>query len=325
MTLYREAGFLEWGLLLSFVLFYLIFLGRIFWISRRLRLFSKSFLVKLLLRSTYFLLLLWALLGPSFGKMAREVQSVGKDIYVLVDLSHSMNAFDVQPSRLEKVKFELKKVVSAFSADRIGLIVFSSDAFLQCPLTYDNAALMMFLETLHTGLVSNTGTDFLPPLRMALTKHEKATEKKGGAQKEQSKIILLVSDGEDFGEETVSVAEKIKDSGVKLFTLGVGTAKGSKILEGGSFKRDKKGNDVVSALNAKALQKLSDITGGQYFELSENRNQVGQMIEAIGQIKGEFRDKRQVDVSANKYYYFLALAILLIALDILFTVRIIKL
>ncbi len=111
-----------------------------------------------------------ALLGPAFGEARREVQSVGKDIFLAIDLSQSMNANDVQPTRLEKMKFELKNIVGTFTSDRIGLIIFSSEAFMQCPLTYDQNALNIFIETLHSGLVPNTGTDFGPPLKMALEK-----------------------------------------------------------------------------------------------------------------------------------------------------------
>jgi len=248
MTLYREIGFFELGLIALFAVLYLLFLWRTFWIFKRMKTSSKAFLFKLVMRSVYFALIVFALLGPSFGEMKREVKSVGKDIYLAVDLSRSMDAFDIQPSRIEKVKFELKNVVNAFSSDRIGLIIFSSDAFLQCPLTYDNNALMMFIETLNTNLVSNTGTDFSPPLRMALMKHTNADENTQSL-KEQSKIILLVSDGEDFGEETAAVASEIKEQGIKLFTLGVGTSQGSKIPTGYRFKRDNEGNDAVSILN----------------------------------------------------------------------------
>lgn len=323
MTLYRDIGFFEIGLIAVFALLYLLFLWRTFRIFNKMKTSSKSFLFKLVLRTFYFILLLFAFLGPSFGEMKREVKSVGKDIYLLVDLSRSMDAVDISPSRIEKVKFELKNVVNAFSSDRIGLIIFSSDAFIQCPLTYDNNALMMFIETLNTNLVSNTGTDFSPALQMALMKHTEAEE--GKSLKKQSKIILLVSDGEDFGEETAAVANEVKEQGIKLFTLGVGTAKGSKIPTGYRFKRDQQGNDVISTLNSNALKKLSEITNGSYFELSSKKNDVARMIESISQIEGEFRDARQVDVAANKYYYFLFLAIVLMFIDVLITVKIVKL
>ena len=99
----------------------------------------------------------------SFGETTKEVKSMEKDVFICVDLSQSMNAFDIQPSRIERVKFELKNIIEAFNSDRKGLIMFSNEAFMQCPLTYDNNALALFIQTLNTSLVPNTGTDFAPP------------------------------------------------------------------------------------------------------------------------------------------------------------------
>lgn len=240
---------------------------------------------------------------------------------VVLDLSESMNAFDIAPTRLEKVKFELKNIVEAFSSDRIGIVIFSSEAFMQCPLTYDQNALFLFIETLHTGLVPNTGTDFGPGLGMALDKLE---DNEGSSIQQKSKVIILVSDGEDFGDETTSMADKIKERGIRLFTLGIGTERGSKIRTRQGFKKDNNGRDVVSKLNDRSLKSLAASTGGQYFEINETHNDVSRLINTIGSIEGEVRDTRQVDVSANKYYYFLGFALFLLLLDGLITMRTIK-
>ena len=219
-----------------------------------------------------------ALLGPSFGDTTREVKSIGKDIFICIDLSESMNAVDVQPSRLEKVKFELKNIAEAFSSDRIGLIMFSNEAFMQCPLTYDNNALTLFIQSLNTDLVPSTGTDFGPPLKMALNK---LTDEKQSQAKQTSKIIILISDGEDFGEETEDVSNEVESSGIKLFTLGVGTERGSKIPTRRGFKKSRSGEDVISQLNDSSLKKLAADTGGKYFEINESRNDVSRLISAI--------------------------------------------
>ena len=323
MTLYRNIGFVELTLIFGFISFYLLYIIRVYKITLK---FKKSSLVailsKLIIRISYCSLMLFALLDPSFGEMKKEIQAVGKDIYFAVDLSLSMNAQDIQPSRLEKTKFELKKLVKAFNSDRLGLIIFSSDAFLQCPLTFDNSAISLFINSLNTGLISNAGTDFTPPLRMALKKHEDLNNQIRTKQK--SKIIILVSDGEDFGEETEVIANQIKDKGIKLFTLGVGTHKGSKILQGYKHKRDKKGNDVVSKLNSEALKKLSKLTGGKYFELSKNRNDISRLINSINNIEGEFRSSKKIDVAANKYYYFLFVALAFMLIDIIISLKIIR-
>ena len=324
MSLYRNLGFTEMGLIIGFIFFYLLYLYRVYTVTQKLK--NNSFgavITKLTIRTLYFSLMIFALLAPSFGEVKKEIKTVGKDIYFAVDLSLSMDAIDIQPSRLEKLKFELKKITNAFSSDRLGLIVFSSDAFLQCPLTFDNAATNLFVNSLNTGLVSNAGTDFAPPLQMALKRLDIPDDKK--SVKKNAKIIILISDGEDFGEETEAVANEIKEAGIKLFTLGIGTKKGGKIPKGYQFKRDKVDNDVITKLDAKPLRKLSDLTDGKYFEVSDKKNDISRLISAINSIEGELRNTKKVDVSANKYHYFLFVAFILIVIDVLLTLKVIKL
>jgi Ca-activated chloride channel family protein len=274
--------------------------------------------IKLLLRTVYFTLFIIAILGPSFGGSKKEIKSVGKDIMLCVDLSKSMDAFDIQPTRLEKVKFELKKIVSSFNSDRIGVIIFSSEAFMQCPLTYDQNALNLFIETMNSSLVPGGGTDFGPPLKMALNKLDEDTD--GPALQSKSKIIILISDGEDFGENTTDVADDIENKGYKLFTLGIGTQKGGNIYAGNSLKTDRQGNVILTKLNAKSLKSLASNTGGTYFEINDAKNDVARLINTIGKIEGEVRDARTLDVTANKYFYFLIAAAVLLLVDILLNI-----
>lgn len=274
------------------------------------------------MRTVYFGLIVAALMGPSFGEASREIKTVGKDIFICVDLSQSMNAVDVQPSRLTKVKFELKNIVEAFNSDRIGLIMFSSESYLQCPLTYDNNALDLFIQTLNTDMVPNFGTDFGPPLDMA---REKLVSDDTVITRSKSKIIILISDGEDFGDNTESVAQEVEDEGISLFTLGVGTKSGSKIPIRTGFKTDQNGNEVVSKLNSKSLEQLAEDTGGEYFEINESRNDTERLINAINRVEGEMRDAKKVDSTQNRYFYFLGAALFLMVMDVLFSVKLIKL
>jgi len=229
-----------------------------------------------------------------------------------------MEAFDVQPTRLEKVKYEMKRIVEAFNSDRVGVIIFSSEAFMQCPLTYDQNALNLFIETMNSSLVPSSGTDFGPPLRMAL---DKLGNQEGSSTQQKSKVIILISDGEDFGDQTTEIDKEIEEKGIKLFTLGVGTEKGSQILTGRGYKTDAQGNPVISKLNSSELKSLASKTNGQYFEINESRNDVAKLINTIGKIEGELRDARFVDVSANRYYFFLLAALILLVLDLLIDVK----
>jgi len=304
-----------------FALFYLLYVIRLLRIRASMRTPISKWLIKFTLRSVYFALMMVALLGPSFGDSTREIKSIGKDMFICVDLSQSMNAFDIQPTRLEKVKFELKNIVEAFSSDRIGLIMFSNEAYMQCPLTYDNNALNLFIQALTTDLVPNSGTDFGPPLKMAL---KKLTDEENTVARQKSKIIVLISDGEDFGEETEQITEEIESSGIKLFTLGVGTERGSKIMTRRGYKKNNQGEEVVSRINTKSLKKIASDTGGKYFEINESKNDVDRLINSINDIEGELRDSKQVDTKSNKYFYFLMAALLLMLFDALISVKVIR-
>lgn len=318
--LYDLSNF-EIVLIALFILFYVGYIVRVATIARKLNTDYKSVFYKTFLRTIFFILLIVSLLGPSFGETKREIKSVGKDIFMLVDLSTSMNATDVQPSRLEKVKFEMKNIVRAFNSDRTGIIIFSSEAFTQSPLTYDQNALNLFIETLNTSLVPDAGTDFGPPLRMAM---DKLNQEESPVTQQKSKIIILISDGEDFGENTDEVVQEIEDQGIKLFTLGVGTERGSKIRTGNGFKTDRQGNEVVTRLESTSLRKIASETDGKYFEINATKNDVSRLINTINNIEGELRDSRQVDVSANRYYYFLGAALFFLLLDVLISFKTIK-
>ena len=321
MTWYNAFGPTEYLLIFGFIGLYSLYVFRIIRIAKQLGSDFKNIFIKLLLRTVYFGLFIIALLGPSFGADRKEVKTIGKDIFFAVDLSESMNADDIAPSRLQKVKFELKNLIRAFSSDRMGIIIFSSEAFIQCPLTFDQSALNLFAETLNTGLVPSSGTDFAPPLKMALSRLNVETE---NPTQQKSKVVILISDGEDFGNESSDVAKEMASNGIKVFTLGVGTTEGSRIPTQRGYKQNKEGEIVVTELKPEALKRIANITGGEYFELSNSNNSVTQLISAINSIEGELRGTRTIDITANKYYYFLALALCLLVLDLLVSIKTVK-
>ena len=185
---------------------------------------------KLGLRLLYFGLLGGALLGPAYGLTQHPVRTAGKDVWLLVDLSRSMDAPDVAPSRLQKVKAELGTLIRRFPADRLGLIVFSGEAYVQCPLTYDQDALQLFISTLQTALVPPTGTDLVPPLELVLTRlSAPGTEAPQLQTPPRATVLVLVTDGEDFGDNLEPTVRVLARSGARVFTVGVGTPEGSRI------------------------------------------------------------------------------------------------
>ncbi|UZR94258.1 vWA domain-containing protein [Chondrinema litorale] len=322
LTFFRELGVFEIAFIAFFILLYVLYISRTIRIAKQVKSNYDQVIIKLLIRSFYFALMIVALLGPSFGSARKEVKSQGKDIYFLVDLSRSMDADDIQPSRLERTKFELKNLVEKFSSDRLGLIIFSSEAFLQCPLTFDRSALLLFIETLNTGLLSNTGTEFSPAIEMAIDKHKNAEENVSGQQ--QSKIIVLISDGEDFGTNASEIAEELKDEGIRLFTVGVGTQEGSKIPQGYRFQRSDSGTEVITKLKPESLQEIAEITGGSYFEINDKVNEIPQLIREIENIEGELRSTKEIDAAANRYFLFLLAAFVLLIIDVIISVKVIR-
>lgn len=318
------AYFISWkeGLALGF--FFALYLGFILR-TRRLAapLGQRGWRLgwKLLLRSVYFGLLGVALLGPAYGLTARPVRTTGKDVWLLVDLSRSMDAPDIAPTRLQKAKAELATLISRFQADRIGLIVFAAEAYVQCPLTYDQGALQLFLSTLQTSLLPAGPTDLTPPLELALSRLNKLTP----TATPRATALVVVSDGEDFGENLEPTLRVLARSGVRLFALGVGTADGSRLPRAkGGYLRDARGRDAVSRLSPVALQRLAEQTGGRYFELSDRRDEFPLLVNALNRLEGQTEQVRTVAVADNRYRYPLLLALALLALDVLLTVRVIK-
>ncbi|HMQ00857.1 MAG TPA: VWA domain-containing protein, partial [Cyclobacteriaceae bacterium] len=169
--------------------------------------------------------------------------------------------------------------------------------------------------------VPGGGTDFGPPLKMALNKLE---DESSLITQQKSKIIVLISDGEDFGDDTESIAREIEKKGLKLFTLGVGTESGSQIRTNRGYKTDKDGNVVLTKLDSRALRNLANKTGGEYFEINETKNEVSRLINTISNIEGQARDARLVDVSANRYHFFLLAALVLMVMDVIINVKTIR-
>ncbi len=322
MTWYRNPGEIEWTFIAIFTGALLFYIVRLVRVNRYVPVHYPKALTKLVLKFLIFILLILAWLGPSSGSARRQVKAIGKDVFFCIDLSKSMDAIDIPPTRLERVKNELRRIFRNLQSNRMGLIIFSSEAFMQCPLTFDLSALLMFTDALHTTLVPSGSTDLAPPLRMAM---EKLEAEKQTTSRVTAKIIVLISDGEDFGEETADVARELENKGFTVFTLGVGTTKGGPISTPSGYKTDRHGNQVITRLNAESLKELAQRTGGNYFELSDNRNDINRLIASINAIEGELIDARLIDVSANQYRFVLGLALALLLIDLFVPLNVLRL
>lgn len=309
-----------------FLLVYAAYFVRLYLVARRLGTTARSIIIKFFIRAVYLGLCILGLLGPSFGVNEIEAQATGKDIFFVFDLSRSMNAIDIEPTRLERVKFELTKNLNLLKSNRVGLIVFSSDAYVHTPLTFDRDALRLFIQKLNTELFVENGTDLNVAFQLLLKKYQTGLSgnSSNANNNRKAKVIVLITDGEDFGELDQNVLFELKKSKINLVILGVGTPQGGGIREGSEFKKDKDGNEVLTKLNADYLKNLSKSFGGKYFQLTNQVNEVSTMLKEVDNLESNWIDTRKMTVANNKYYYFVILALILMFVDILVTVRTIK-
>ncbi|MEW6535123.1 MAG: VWA domain-containing protein [Candidatus Auribacterota bacterium] len=207
------------------------------------------------------LFIILSLIEPKWGYQWQEVRRTGIDIMIALDVSRSMNAADVKPSRIERAKMEISDLLNNLKGDRAGLMVFSGTAFVQCPLTLDYGAFRVFLDQVDTTLVSRGGTDIGAALQRAEGSFLQTENK--------FKVIILITDGEDLQGNALQITEELQKQGIKIFTIGIGTPEGVPIPvyddQGNkTYIKDKQGQMVLSKLDETLLQKIALYTGGAY-------------------------------------------------------------
>ncbi|HET9503241.1 MAG TPA: VWA domain-containing protein [Hymenobacter sp.] len=296
-------------------------------LGRRLGLGSRRLAWKLPLRLVAGALLLLAWLGPALGMRSQAVRTSGLDLWLLVDVSHSMDAADVTPTRLLRTQAALAELVAAFPADRLGLIVFGSEASVQCPLTYDQTSLQLFLSTLSTRLLPPGPTTLRAPLDLLLARLGAASPAAGAAPPRATAAVVL-SDGEDFGENLEPVLRELGRTGARVYTVGVGTAVGGPVPAPGNRTslRDAKGRPVVSRLREASLLQVAAQTGGQYVPLNNRENGLPTLLVGLRNLPptSSAATSRLVQVADNRYRYPLGIALALLLLDSLLTVRVLR-
>lgn len=203
-------------------------------------------------------LMIFSMAGPQWGEHFQEVVQKGVDIIVCVDVSASMLVEDAKPNRLERAKREVADLINVVGGDRLGLAAFSGAAFLQCPLTLDYQALLMFLSQLNPDLIPVPGTDLGSAIDVAMAAFDEKTA--------TDKVILLLTDGEDNEETGLNAAEKASDANIKVFVFGIGDPAGGPvpIAQGGGFEKDGQGRMVLSKLDEDNLRRIAQTTGGGY-------------------------------------------------------------
>ena len=267
--------------------------------------------LKMLARMIGFVMLFIGLVGPYWGSSSEAQRVMGREIYILLDVSASMNAEDLRPTRLEKVKKELKNLIANLKGDRIGLIVFSEYAYVQCPLTQDYRAISMFLDMANTDQFVQTGTHFRSALALAMDRFVNVEE----GNKNQTRAVVLVSDGEDYGDTYVSLIERLRQFDIDVFTVGVGTYEGAPVpnmVENRKmgYKRYDDGALVISRLIDNDLEKIAKEFGSKYISLNDGSDNLSELETQIKSLTSSPLESNMDQVETNKYQIFLLLSVI---------------
>ncbi|MEM7657992.1 MAG: VWA domain-containing protein, partial [Bacteroidota bacterium] len=273
-------------------------------------------LLKLGLRGLGFILLFIAMLGPYWGTKEESTTMSSREIYLLLDVSASMNAQDVMPSRLDKAKQTLTELIRQMKGEKIGLILFTEQAYVQCPLTRDHQAVQLFLELAQPQQFTQTGTQFRSALAVAMDRFinvDKTSQKIGRG-------IVLVSDGEDFGDKYVSLVERLKGANITVFPLGVGTYEGAPIPHFANdsrdgFKRYEDGTMAISRLVEDDLRSMADEFGTDYLHLDDPFLDVGMLREQIYERTASPVETSSEEISNNTYQLFVFLSVVCLLLS----------
>ena len=216
--------------------------------------------VKFLLLITALSSLILALARPQFGSKISHEKRNGIEAIIALDISNSMLAQDVQPSRLDKSKLMIENLINSFINDKIGLVVFAGEAYVQLPITSDYVSAKMFLSDITPNLISAQGTDIARAIRVSLSSF---TQQKG-----VGKAIILITDGEDNEGGTLEAVKEAKEKGVNVFILGVGDSKGAPIpLGNGEYLKDNHGQTVMTALNENMCKEIAQAGSGTYIHI----------------------------------------------------------
>jgi Ca-activated chloride channel family protein len=272
-------------------------------------------LLKGFLQVTGILLILIAVWGPKFSNELTEVHREGVDIVILLDVSNSMRAQDIKPDRLEKARYELRKLLKELRGDRIGLVVFAGDAHLQTPLTLDYAAFEMFLDISDESLIGVQGTSFENALDVGLAAFDRNDKK--------HRAMIMISDGEDHEGHLEEILAKAKEENVIIHTAGVGTFSGTPIpvyddrgkLSG--YRKTRTGEVVTTRLYPETLQMISSETGGRFVHLNTASASLDEIYQDIlGMEKKEF-SRHEFTNFKEQYHWFALAGLLLLILDLL--------
>ena len=271
-------------------------------------------ILKFVLLSLAFVFLILGIANPQVGSKQEKVKRQGIDVVIALDVSKSMLAEDVQPNRLARAKNFISNFVDQLKNDRLAIVVFAGRAYLQMPLSVDYSAAKLYLKTVGTESVPTQGTSISEAVELANESFAKGDNK--------SKALIIISDGEDHESNVDEALAAAAANGVKVFTLAVGTDKGSPIPQAnGDFKRDAEGNIVLSKVNVEAMRTYAEKGNGKSFVLGSGKEEINAIFKELGRITTkDFEDVVFTDYD-DKFQYCLIIAALLLMIEFMLSER----
>lgn len=276
-------------------------------LTESLNMTGRKIRIALLFPTLGFLAL--ALARPQFGTRMETVQREGQDIVVAIDVSASMLAEDITPNRLERAKFAVNTLINRLQGDRVAIVAFAGDAFVQTPLTIDYAAATMFLTSMSPEIIPVPGTNLAKALDVSLDAF--------AADVEQHRVLILITDGEDHEGDFQERIDRARNEGVTIFAVGMGSTDGVPIPafdrngRRTGFRRDRAGNVVTTRLDEATLRNIAEGTGGRYLRAATGRD-LDQLADEISEMDGRQFEARQVTQFKEQYQIFLGLALFML-------------
>ena len=258
-------------------------------------------------------LLILAAARPQLGSKLREVKAEGVEMMLLVDVSNSMLAEDFEPNRLERTKYAIQKLFESLKQERVGLVAFAGEPKVQLPITSDYRMAQAFTRRLSTSLVAEQGTAIGRALELAMLSYS--------SQSERSRVMVLITDGENHEDDAIEAAEKAAAQGIKIYTIGIGTPEGAPIEIDGEFVRDEEGEMVVSKLGEQMLEQIAATTDAAYVRATKQSIGLEEIVKSINAMERTELTTMRYEEYNEQYQYLLGAALLLLLFDSLILSR----
>ncbi|MBQ8470878.1 MAG: VWA domain-containing protein [Alistipes sp.] len=271
--------------------------------------------LKFILFVTAYGFLILAAARPQFGSKLREEKAEGVEMMLVVDVSNSMLAEDFAPNRLERTKYAINKLFEGMRQDRVGLVVFAGEPKVQLPITSDYRMAKAFARRIDPSLVQVQGTAVGKALEQALLSFsgETVDEEEG----RQSRVIILITDGENHEDDAIATAQKAAEMGIRIYTIGIGTPEGAPIRIGGDYIQDEKGEMVVSKLNEEMLTEIAKLTGGLYVRSTLQSIGLEEIVKSIEAMEKSELSTIRFEEYDEQYRLPLAIALVLLLIELL--------